>query len=55
MEIFPFVFYHPFERVDPCFEDSYEGSLSDFVENVCSRAFQLCRPVATYSVSFCLI
>jgi hypothetical protein len=34
MEVFPFVFHHPLEPVDPCFEDSYEGFLSDFVENV---------------------
>jgi hypothetical protein len=39
MELFPFVFCHPLEPVDPCFEDSYEGSLSDFVENVGDHAF----------------
>jgi hypothetical protein len=39
MEIFSFVFCHPLEHVDPCFEDSYEGFPFDFVENVCDRAF----------------
>jgi hypothetical protein len=34
MEVPPFVFYHPLEPVDPCFEDNHEGFLSDFVENV---------------------
>jgi hypothetical protein len=33
MELFSFVSYHPLEPVDPCFEDSYEGFLSDFAEN----------------------
>jgi hypothetical protein len=40
MEVFPFVFYHPLELVNPCFEDSYEGFLSNFVENVGDRTFQ---------------
>jgi hypothetical protein len=40
MDIFPFVFCHPLEPVDPCFNDSYDGFLSDFVENVGHRAFQ---------------
>jgi hypothetical protein len=35
----PFVFYHPLELVDPCFEDSDEGSLSDFAENVRDHTF----------------
>jgi hypothetical protein len=39
MEVFPFVFYHQLEPVDRCFEDSYEGLLSDFVENVGDRPF----------------
>jgi hypothetical protein len=39
MEVFPFVFYYPLEPVDPCFEDSYKGFLSDFVENVGDRVF----------------
>jgi hypothetical protein len=39
MEIFPFVFYHPLESVDLCFEDSYQGFLSDLVDNVGDRAF----------------
>jgi hypothetical protein len=39
MEVFAFVFYHPLEPVDPCFEDSREGFLSNFVENVGDRAF----------------
>jgi hypothetical protein len=37
--IFPLVFYHPLEPVDPCSEDSYEGFLSHFVENVADRVF----------------
>jgi hypothetical protein len=39
MEVFPFVFCHPLDPVDPCFEDSDEDFLSDFVENVGDRAF----------------
>jgi hypothetical protein len=39
MEVCSFVFYHSLEPVDPCFEDSHEGFLSDFVENVGDRAF----------------
>jgi hypothetical protein len=39
MEIFPFVFYHPLESVDPCFKNSYKGFLSVFVENLGHRAF----------------
>jgi hypothetical protein len=34
-----FVFHHPLEPVDPYFEDSHEGFLSDFVEDVGDRAF----------------
>jgi hypothetical protein len=41
MEVFPFMFYHPLERVNPCFEDRYTGFLSDVVENVSDRAFQV--------------
>jgi hypothetical protein len=52
MELFPFVFHHPLQLVDPCFEDSYEGLLSDFVENMVDRAFQLCWSGTSYSVSF---
>jgi hypothetical protein len=33
-EVFPFVFPHPLEHVDPCFEDSSEGFFSGFLENV---------------------
>jgi hypothetical protein len=40
MEVFPFVFYHPLAPGDPCFEDSCEGFLSDFVENVGDHAFE---------------
>jgi hypothetical protein len=40
MEVFPFVFYHLIEPVDPCFEDSYGDFLSDFVESVGNRAFE---------------
>jgi hypothetical protein len=39
MEVFPFVLCHPLEPVDPPIEDSYEGFLPDFVENVSGRAF----------------
>jgi hypothetical protein len=39
MEAFPFVFCHPLKPVNTCFEDSYAGFLSDFVENVGHRAF----------------
>jgi hypothetical protein len=39
MEVFPLVFYHPLDSVDPCFEDGYEDFLSDFVENVSDCAF----------------
>jgi hypothetical protein len=39
MEVFPFVFYHPLKPVDSCFEVSYEGFLSDSVENVGDRPF----------------
>jgi hypothetical protein len=34
MEVYPLVFYHPFESFDPGSKDSYEGFLSDFAENV---------------------
>jgi hypothetical protein len=40
MEGFPFVFYHPLEHGDPCFEDNDEGFLSDFVENAGDRPFE---------------
>jgi hypothetical protein len=39
MEVLPFVFYHSFEPIDLCFEGSYDGFLSDFVENVGDRTF----------------
>jgi hypothetical protein len=38
MEVFPFVFCHPLEPVGPCFEDGYEGFLSNFVQNLGDRA-----------------
>jgi hypothetical protein len=40
MEIFPFVFDHPLKPVDSGFEDSYEGFLFDFSENVGDHLFQ---------------
>jgi hypothetical protein len=40
MKQFPFVFYHPLEPVDPCFEDNYEGFLSDLVETAGDRAYE---------------
>jgi hypothetical protein len=55
LEVFPFLFYHALEIVDLCFEDSYEGFVSDLVENVGDRAFKLCLSRMSYSVSFRLI
>jgi hypothetical protein len=40
MQVFPFVFSHALKPVDPCFEDNYESSLSDFVEKLGDRAFE---------------
>jgi hypothetical protein len=39
MEVFPFLFYRSLEPVEPCFEDSYEDFLSDFVEKMGNRIF----------------
>jgi hypothetical protein len=39
IDVFSFVFDQPLEPVDPCFEDSHEGFLFDFVENVGDYAF----------------
>jgi hypothetical protein len=39
MEVFPFVFCHPLEPVDPCLEGNCEGLLSTSVESVDDRAF----------------
>jgi hypothetical protein len=39
MEVFPFMSSDSPEPVDPRFEDSYKGFLSDFVENVGDCAF----------------
>jgi hypothetical protein len=52
MEVFPFMFYHPFEPVGPYFEDNYASFLSDFVENVGIGLFKLCQSGMSYSVSF---
>jgi hypothetical protein len=40
MEVFRFMLYHPLELVDPCFEDNYEGFISDFVENGSDCVFE---------------
>jgi hypothetical protein len=45
MGVFPFVFYHPLETVDPCFEDSHEGFFADFVETVVIALFKLLSSV----------
>jgi hypothetical protein len=39
MEVFPIVFYQPFESFDPGSKDSHEGFLSDLAENVGDRQF----------------
>jgi hypothetical protein len=40
MEVFPLVFYHPFDSFDPGSKDSYEGFLSDFAENMGDCQFE---------------
>jgi hypothetical protein len=40
MEVFPLAFYHPLEPVDPCFEDSSKGFLSNFIDNVGDHTFE---------------
>jgi hypothetical protein len=39
MAVFPFMFYHPLESVEPCFKDKYERFLSNFGGNVGDGAF----------------
>jgi hypothetical protein len=40
MEVFPLVFYRPFESFDPGSKDGYEDFLFDFAENVCDCQFE---------------